>query len=1335
MIVSGNKVQSALQYASLGIPIFPIDPGSKRPFANEQLSRVAALPHPERKRSDGRIYAGFHQATTDVAIIEAWWKHFPDANIGMPTGPESGIWVLDIDHDPENGKDGSASLAELEREHGSLPQSVRTRTPSGGMHILFKYDGELVRSRAGDIAPGIDTKGVKENGTASGYILLPPSSRADGGCYAFVDGEFDLKGLELAPRWLVYLATYNHRQRENIALDDVEGLEPEFWPKKAQQKSNSVATASRPSSEGPESPVRTFDSSSSLFAYLEAALLSELKILRNAPAGARQEALFKSTSSIASLAKARMPFVWHSDAALQQMLFDTSTQSGAQDADHERWQTIQYHWDRAQPRRLDITPTQEIVAEEDVEAPVRIPIAEVEDVLSKAARDFMNGPVMEAFDRKQVIRGNVDDQTDLPVPDLPNAIGWKVEPGAGKTRITLTVFAASDYNVVVAQPHHDLTRQSVDELGSDAEILRGYDQPDPSDPTQQTKMCPKERERAALSSAGLGIYQNACLRKIWKPGKNGGVFCESEIRCKLNPAPKGSFGETAVYDSPQCGMAKQRTTYTGRWIATHASLFYPRPDNVREPTILCIDEDILQAAVDTKGQSLPLDTLQNPPPPKFYFEDRDGLVNFGDIPERVKRVFDVLGKAVRDSFDGDISANESVGLKRDWLAFLGTEPIEAAIDYCEGQQGIIQQWFNPKLSPAEFERRAENAKVNLEFETRILILRELLRIKQHGGVGRSGRLRISSSNGHLQLTVYTLREIHPSWTANAAILVMDATLADPDLLEGVLGRPLDVTLDLAVEWPDEVKVRQITAAPVSANKLGFRAGEAGDQGKRNRYSIRRLIERYSHDRGYVLLITRKDLGKWLKDTQLPDNVIWVGFGKVTGLNEFTECNETPVPWQDIDEIIIVGALDPGLVALEHKADVIKGIEVEQQPADERGRRMLAYRDKPVTLPTGDRVVLKEIDHPSSTVVQLAELQLIGGLIQAIGRGRPIRRDGKPLQITLLGDLYLPIPLDEVVSFHALETGRIIGVLLGNRYSTNPADLQNLHPGLFETVPAAAALIRELRSKSVSENCETPISYINRVLTEWRYSSVQYRTRGSNAKPSWFVYLEQSIDDPISYLSEHFGRAVELYANPIEKMAESGIILTSTRNAATAYDELFANVSAAQRATKAFNPHEQTAHPIRYQMKGPGQTEQVAWVTGTTNIEASGEWLESHIDKPVALVREDWPLTAGELIADTSYSLDEIATYSDHLGADPELGNEIRKLQSVTAPLIHRMANIERLHTKLRDNALSGCGPDSLRSIYLWGAADAPWRGYSCSLSAKVSSLLIWSICRWHSLLW
>jgi hypothetical protein len=95
--------------------------------------------------------------------------------IGMPTGPASGIDVLDIDLKPDEYVDGFKCVPQWE----SLSPIV-VRTPSGGAHLWFKSEGK-VRNSTDRIGPGVDTRGD------GGYAILPPSHNESRG-YVFDKG-------------------------------------------------------------------------------------------------------------------------------------------------------------------------------------------------------------------------------------------------------------------------------------------------------------------------------------------------------------------------------------------------------------------------------------------------------------------------------------------------------------------------------------------------------------------------------------------------------------------------------------------------------------------------------------------------------------------------------------------------------------------------------------------------------------------------------------------------------------------------------------------------------------------------------------------------------------------------------------------------------------------------------------------------------------------------------------------------------------------------------------------------------------------------------------------
>lgn len=160
-------LSAALNYASRGLPVFPVVPRGKIPA----------------------VARGFHAATTNPATIRRYWTD-PDRNIGIPTGAPSGLWVLDID-----GDEGAANLRDLEMRHGAIPKT-RSVITSRGRHLWLVYPG-AIPSSAARIGGGLD---VRADG---GYVVAPPSAHKSGHIYRFEDSQ---RPLAEAPAWLIIAA-------------------------------------------------------------------------------------------------------------------------------------------------------------------------------------------------------------------------------------------------------------------------------------------------------------------------------------------------------------------------------------------------------------------------------------------------------------------------------------------------------------------------------------------------------------------------------------------------------------------------------------------------------------------------------------------------------------------------------------------------------------------------------------------------------------------------------------------------------------------------------------------------------------------------------------------------------------------------------------------------------------------------------------------------------------------------------------------------------------------------------------------------------------------------
>ncbi|MEO6965118.1 MAG: bifunctional DNA primase/polymerase [Acidobacteriaceae bacterium] len=133
-------------------------------------------------------------ASSDLATIQGWAAEHSECNWGVATGPESRVFVLDVD-----GESGRASLAALVAKHGLLPVTLASRTgrEDGGEHRWFRCpQGQEIRSNAGKLGEGLDVRG------AGGYVIVPPSIHESGRAYQWANPEHPTAD---APKWFLDL--------------------------------------------------------------------------------------------------------------------------------------------------------------------------------------------------------------------------------------------------------------------------------------------------------------------------------------------------------------------------------------------------------------------------------------------------------------------------------------------------------------------------------------------------------------------------------------------------------------------------------------------------------------------------------------------------------------------------------------------------------------------------------------------------------------------------------------------------------------------------------------------------------------------------------------------------------------------------------------------------------------------------------------------------------------------------------------------------------------------------------------------------------------------------
>lgn len=177
-----TPLDHALAYAARGWRVAPIPPGHKHPHGIPNWQTAA---------------------TTDADRIGRYWSQNPDHGVCIVTGPESGVWALDVD--PDHG--GDDSLRALVATHGELPDTVQSLTGGGGTHYLFAWpdDGREIRNnQSGLLGVGLDVRGI------GGQIVVAPTVHPSTGVrYAWeVEHDpFDGVTPQQAPVWLLDLLT------------------------------------------------------------------------------------------------------------------------------------------------------------------------------------------------------------------------------------------------------------------------------------------------------------------------------------------------------------------------------------------------------------------------------------------------------------------------------------------------------------------------------------------------------------------------------------------------------------------------------------------------------------------------------------------------------------------------------------------------------------------------------------------------------------------------------------------------------------------------------------------------------------------------------------------------------------------------------------------------------------------------------------------------------------------------------------------------------------------------------------------------------------------------
>jgi hypothetical protein len=181
-----EMIQEAVTLAKLGFAVFPCHSIRAGKCTCGKSDCKSPGKHP-------RTANGFYAAVSDPAAVEKLFDQFSESNIGIATGPASGVWVLDIE------SEGVHSWAGMLSGH-EQPNTPIVSTGGGGIHIYFRYNGREIRNKEKTGGKAIDVRGI------GGYVIAPPSKHISGKPYWWTARAGELSFAE-APAWILDLVT------------------------------------------------------------------------------------------------------------------------------------------------------------------------------------------------------------------------------------------------------------------------------------------------------------------------------------------------------------------------------------------------------------------------------------------------------------------------------------------------------------------------------------------------------------------------------------------------------------------------------------------------------------------------------------------------------------------------------------------------------------------------------------------------------------------------------------------------------------------------------------------------------------------------------------------------------------------------------------------------------------------------------------------------------------------------------------------------------------------------------------------------------------------------
>jgi hypothetical protein len=622
-------------------------------------------------------------------------------------------------------------------------------------------------------------------------------------------------------------------------------------------------------------------------------------------------------------------------------------------------------------------------------------------------------------------------------------------------------------SVVVFVPTINLAREQMFKFREQfptltAECYIGLDRYNPN--KTNIKMC-ERTEAKSLIEKGIAI-SNLC------GSKQSTEWCSHHINSGC--------------DYP-CGYSQQQHIHADIWFMAHQKLFTPKPLNI-DPAAVIIDESFWSASISNTIK-LRLSNLTNTECGSVY-----------------QKACEIILPYLNDAPDGYLDTGFIRSTSSDAIGacFAASKELSSF-----SRSGII----SPSMASYEVEKTLNHLPSKL-----IITFWRVLAAALVSGIDETPYIvKTTSTNNEYSLFITEKQKIHKDW--NTDTLILDATLSTgitrdyfPEVKTQVIDCPMsettvtqisDMPLSKKMMLPDEKRGAKKYAELIkNLDKLIFilivRIADITAGVKVDGYS----------EPVKMLLVTNKAIEeKLVEHKDFPTGIATMHYGATSGIDIY----------KDVPSLVIVGRMMLPVKEAENLASLLKGEVISV------GNSESMYPKRSRTVVTEYSEVCVESDYHTDPLVEAVRYSITESeIIQAIGRGRAIRRDDtNPLEILILTNVPLPEKVDLLTTWKDVVPTKIEALLADTKIvPLSYSELARIYPIQFNSVKVARTDVSNFFSRYkpiqdvVKSNLSAflPIYSINREKgTQFQHYKelvlVSYTRRLKGAKPCFAVIFD------------------------------------------------------------------------------------------------------------------------------------------------------------------------------------------------------------------------------------